>query len=73
MKEISVEDIKKFVEVDIWHVVDGAKFGKERDQEGVDSWVKVIAMNGVFILKQLTNNMFSTIMTSKHVLKHWFA
>lgn len=60
LKDISIEGIKKLVEVDIWHVVDGAKFGKERVQEGFDSWVKIIAMNGVFILKQLMNNMFPT-------------
>ena len=60
LKDISIEGIKKLVEVDIWHVVDGAKFGKERDQEGFDSWVKIIAVNGVFILKQLMNNMFPT-------------
>lgn len=60
LKEISVEDIKNFVEVNIWHVVDVAKFGKERDHEGYDFWVKIIAMNGVLILKQLTNNMFPT-------------
>lgn len=60
LKDISIEDIKKFVEVDMWHVVDGAQFGKERDQEGFKSWVKIIAMNGVFILKQLMNKMFPT-------------